>query len=59
MKFEDRIKAVINTDGNMAFMKSVTGTRPDDSRYYAWLLTFGLLETYITLKKVDLNDETY
>lgn len=59
MKFEKRIRSLMQQYGTDIFINNVHATDNNNIRYEAWLLTFGLLDTYITLKQVDLNDDTY
>ena len=59
MTLEERVANTIRTKGTMAFMNAVAEYDAHENRHGAWLLTFGLLDTFKIVKGISDDDNTF
>ena len=58
MKLEERVKNMVQTKGTRVFLDAITEYDAHENRHGAWLLTFGLIDTFKIVKGIS-NDDTF
>lgn len=56
MKFEERITEMRRIHGSTVFMKAIHEYDATEHKHGAWLLTFGLLDTFKIVKGISDDD---
>lgn len=59
MNLEERVTGMVQASGTRVFMDAIAEYEAHEHRYGAWLLTFGLIETFRIVKGISDNDSTF
>jgi len=59
MNLEERVVSMIQASGTRVFMDAIAEYDAHENRYGAWLLTFGLIETFRIVKGIPKDDNTF